>query len=402
MAVTQTPRFALPQWSSGTDSYPGRTGFNEILALLETKAAIAFPSGLLTNRPTGGTFGRFYLATDQGTDGRLYYDGGSGWIELNTNGGGGPGQPILIGGTASEGISNRSARADHTHVLPLATAANHGALSAQHYDMLDKATANVVDNAIVRRTSAGHIYLPPTGFGPWDAVTREYVDMKTGDTSGATAAVVGGAIVRRWSSGHVSGPDPDKPEFYTTKRYVDNKTWAAGDITSGTLSRHRVDGSIPAWNYVIGGTYSTLAVDSNGRFGKWSSSERGKTNIRPFEADPRELLKPGAYKFNRLNADGSVNPKVEIGTIAEWSAPYIPELVEYGPDQLDEDGNPVGGIKVQGWTYMTWTAVQQYLHQWQTGRVDLLEQENAELIQQNADLTERIEALEAAVAKLTA
>lgn len=263
MVESQTTRFKLPQWSAGTDAYPGRTGFNNFLKLLEDQAALVYPSGPISNRPSSGAFGRFYLATDQGGTGRLYYDGGSGWVELNTNGGGGPGQPLAIGGSGSEGVGNRSARADHTHPLPLATAANHGALASQHFDLLNKATPNVepqtlaqrnyqsqlsvgnpthADHAVNRRYidnigshtiqpgqlvrrwdgsgSNGTIHVP-TPTAPADAVNKGYAD-----DLGA-ASIIPSAIVRRWSSadnGAISGPDPGKPEFYATKRYVDGRT----------------------------------------------------------------------------------------------------------------------------------------------------------------------------------
>lgn len=270
MAVTETSRFRLPQWSAGTDPYPGRTGFNNILRLLEDQAAIAYPSGPIGSRPQSGTFGRFYLATDQGTPAnpvsRLYYDGGSGWVEINTNGGGGPGTRVVIGGTPTEGISSRSARADHTHDLPYANSTTAGALSPQHYDLLAGATATATAGQIPRRTSSGQLIVPTTPGGSTDATSKSYVDAATADIrtasylvrpgelvrrwsgSGSNGTIhvpdptgpsdacnkryaddlgsasytgFGGAIVRRWGSEHVSGPDPDKPEFYATKRYVD-------------------------------------------------------------------------------------------------------------------------------------------------------------------------------------
>lgn len=239
--------------------------------------------------------------------------------------------------------------------------------------LLETATHLVEPNTLVKRHSSGAVHMMDP-IAPSDAANKRYVD-----TVGS-GAVDAGQLVRRGSDGNFLVPSsPTHGQHPTAKSYVDGKTWSASDITSGTFNYARVAGSTPAWNYTVGGTYSTLAVQSDGRLGKWSSSERYKTNIEPFEADPRELLKPQAFRFNRFNPDGTVNPKVEIGTIAERSAPYIPELVEWGPDHADPEVGPSEEPRIQGWTYMTWTAVQQYLHQWQTGRVDALEAENRRL-----------------------
>lgn len=290
MAETQTTRFKLPQWSLGTDPYPGRVGWNNILKLLEDQAAIAFPSGPLSGRPQSGTFGRFYLANDQGTPAapvsRLFYDSGSGWVELNTNGGGGPGTPIAINGTATEGTSSRSARADHVHSFPFATSGNPGALAPQHFDLLNGATALLHSGMLVRRTSGSQVVVPTTPGGTNDAASKAYVDTKTADIGTASHTVKpgelvrrwsgtgsngtihlpdptaaedgvnkryadalgsssftgqGGKIVRRWGSEHVSGPDPDKPEFYATKRYVDGRVSRAEWKVNAAPIQHGLD-----------------------------------------------------------------------------------------------------------------------------------------------------------------
>jgi hypothetical protein len=223
------------------------------------------------------------------------------------------------------------------------------------------------------------------------------------DIANATHLVVPGALVRRWSgNGTFHAPLPAAPADVANKEYVDsvrdtlsnsisNHNHSAGDITSGTLpasrigshnhsageitsgtiSRARIDGSTPAWNYTISGTYSTLAVDSNGRFGKWSSTERHKTNISRWEPDPRKLLGPDAWLYDRIDQEtGEVIPVREVGTIAERNEPFVPEFVQYGPDSVDEDGNPETEERVQGWDYARWTSAHQYLHKWQTRRQD--------------------------------
>lgn len=403
MAVTQTPRFTLPQWSAGTDSYPGRTGFNDILGLIEDQAAIAYPSGLIANRPASGAFGRFFLATDQGTSGRLYYDGGSGWIELNTNGGGGIPTAVTVGGTAvatDEGSSNRSARADHIHRLPLATTLIHGAMSSQHYALLNASTASVVNNAILRRTSSGNVFLPTSGWGASDAVPKQYVDDKTADLDAATAGITGNTIVKRWSSGHISGPDPDKPEFYATKRYVDGKTWDGSRIVSRVPFEH-VDGSTHAYNTAWGGSGSirTVHVTSGGEFCFYSSTERHKTNIEAWDINPRDALAVEPVEFDRLDPDtGEPTGVHDYGVRAEQAGQHLPMFLEH-----EEDGS------VGGWSYLRWTTAHQVLHRWHAQRADDQQEEidalHRTVTQQAgtiAELQHAVDALTEAVAKLTA
>lgn len=221
MAVTNTPRFSLPQWSAGTDPYPGRVGFNEIHQLLENQAAVVYPSGAIANRPRSGTFGRFYLATDQGSGGRLYYDGGSGWIEINTNGGGGAGMPVVIGGVGAEGSSDRSARADHTHALPMATTTTHGALASQHYEMLATATPSIVANTLARRGGTGQLSVAGPSH-PDHAVNKRYVD----DTAGTYLAEAN-TLVRRYSNGHFRVPGSGQGDLDAINRQYMNSvsTW---------------------------------------------------------------------------------------------------------------------------------------------------------------------------------
>lgn len=224
MAVTKTPRFSLPQWSAGTDAYPGRVGFNEIHQLLEDQAAVVFPSGPVANRPRSGTFGRFFLATDQGSGGRLYYDGGGGWIELNTNGGGGPGAPVVIGGSGSEGSSDRSARSDHTHTLALATTANHGAMASQWVTLLEGATMQAASNTLALRDSAGRLTAAyPNSSVTTSVATVGYINTRLGSTSNGTWDNIANTPAVRGADGTFYVSPPVKGLNPATKTYVDGK-----------------------------------------------------------------------------------------------------------------------------------------------------------------------------------
>ena len=74
MAETKTVRVQLPQWSEGSDPRPDRAKTNAIHQAIENQMVIDVPAGQLKNRPVQGTRGRLFCATDQGSDGRVYYD----------------------------------------------------------------------------------------------------------------------------------------------------------------------------------------------------------------------------------------------------------------------------------------------------------------------------------------
>lgn len=78
MAKTFTPRFGLPQWSSGQDTV-SRGDFNAALAVIEANAAMD-TQGTMATRPAYGKRGRYYQATDTG---KLYRDSGTSWDLIN-------------------------------------------------------------------------------------------------------------------------------------------------------------------------------------------------------------------------------------------------------------------------------------------------------------------------------
>lgn len=75
MAITDTPRFGLPQWGAGSDSV-NHEQFNAAFAALESLGAVCV-QGVLSARPAAGAGLRFYYATDTGV---LYFDTGSAWV----------------------------------------------------------------------------------------------------------------------------------------------------------------------------------------------------------------------------------------------------------------------------------------------------------------------------------
>ena len=79
MAVTTTSRFGIYRWSSGSDAFT-RTHMDTSHQMIEQKGAI-YAQGLFSARPSAGTEGRFYFATDTSA---MYYDTGSSWASVQT------------------------------------------------------------------------------------------------------------------------------------------------------------------------------------------------------------------------------------------------------------------------------------------------------------------------------
>lgn len=171
MTVSKTPRLELEQYSAGTDPHPGRTKFNEERAQLDALVAIAI-KGTTAQRPAAGKVNRFYWDT---TVDRLYFDDGAAWKEVTTNGGGGIGTAIVPGAAATEGTSSRSARADHTHSLPVATSVLPGAMSATDKAKLDAATAAPTPNTLVLLDANGRSQVAAPSAGG-DITNKTYVD----------------------------------------------------------------------------------------------------------------------------------------------------------------------------------------------------------------------------------
>ena len=171
MAIEIDPRTGLKTYSAGTDPHPTRIDHKAERDLLAAIMAMA-EQGPTGDRPTSGKWGRFYWDTSVN---RLYFDDGTQWMEVTTNGGGGAGRTILVAGGATEGTSDRSARADHVHSIPLATQFAHGALSSTDKAALNGATSNGAANQLVKNDSSGrHSVTTPTAAS--HASNKGYVD----------------------------------------------------------------------------------------------------------------------------------------------------------------------------------------------------------------------------------
>ena len=279
MAETKTVRVQLPQWSEGSDPRPDRAKTNAIHQAIENQMVIDVPAGLLKNRPVQGVRGRLFCATDQGSDGRVYYDNGTTWVALNTTGGGGPGLPIVINGTGAEGSSLQSARADHTHAIPLATKDNAGAMPSQWAQLCADATSAPTPGTVAVRDSGGRLTAnPPTS--AQHVATRDWVE-----NAGSTAPLPG--LASRNTAGQMSVGNPTDPRHATPKSYVDDRV-QKGDpyATGGTLMQRWSSGR----GANVEDPYNPLECANRRYVDSRSSRREWKTNIRenPYGLD--ELL----------------------------------------------------------------------------------------------------------------
>ncbi len=326
MAVTKTPRFQLDQWSASSDPRPGRVDTNRIHALIESQAAKVYPSGVLSDRPATNVFGSFYLATDQGVDGRLYYNGGTGWVALNTVGGGGPGKPLIINGDGGEGSSLLAARADHTHPLPLATRDNAGAMASQWAERMENATAQATGNTLVVRDSGGRIIAQkPTAAG--HLATKDYVDTDTGSTGRE-----GFTLARRDSAGRLNVSTPATDYHAVTKQYVDDRIYPVNQYAVG-------DTVIRRWSSGRGGNVedpgNPLEIANKRYVDSRASRREWKTNIRENPYGLEEILQVDTYLYDYKDSAPAVGTD-ELGPMVDELARVMPLLTTDGDDGAPE------------------------------------------------------------------
>lgn len=352
MAVTKTPRFQLPQWSQGSDPRPGRVDTNTIHQLIETQAAKVYPSGTYANRPGTNIFGSFYLATDQGVGGRLYYNSGTEWIALNTVGGGGPGKPIVINGTAVEGTSLLAARADHTHTIPLATKDRAGAMASQWAELCENATAAPTANTVAVRDSGGRLTARPP-VSAQHVATMDWVL-----NAGSTGPQAG--LAARNSAGQMSVGNPSHPLHATNKQYVDDRIYPVDQYATGATVMRR-------WSSGRGANVedpvNPLETANRRYVDTTRSRTTWKTNIQPMRAGLNEVrdLNPVTFDYK---ADAPATGTGVHGGLVEQVARVLPQLVVNGDDGAPER------IRDRELTWVLVNAVQQL-----ADRVDELSEE---------------------------
>ena len=151
MAITNSPRLGIERWSHGTDRHPPRAVWDAQQAILDDLVAIDRQYATLADRPAAGVRGTYCWVEENGV---LYRDDGAQWRPI-VQFGGGAGAAVVAGGSGAEGTSARTARADHSHPLPLATASAHGAMRKEDKALLDGATSAATASTLAQRDSAG-------------------------------------------------------------------------------------------------------------------------------------------------------------------------------------------------------------------------------------------------------
>lgn len=263
MAQVIGTRIGLTTYTAGTDPRPGRTEHNAERQLLEANVVIG-GQGIEAARPTAGKGKALYWNADRTT---LQWDTGAGWQDISTNGGGGAGRPVLVAGTAAEGTSDRSARADHTHNLVLATASAHGAMSSTDKAKLDGAVSTATASRLILRDGSGRAQVSSPSAAA-DIANKGYVDatiggaaapVVTSDNNGlatpsilaaatlvhsATVSNDAGTLAIRDAAGRLQVSTPSAVSDAAPKSYVDGQISGhrhdATHITSGTLNSARL------------------------------------------------------------------------------------------------------------------------------------------------------------------
>ena len=348
--MKKTARLGLETYTEGSDPHPTRTKFGSEREILDALVALA-SQGVTSARPAPGVLNRLYWDT---TVKRLYWDDGAAWNEITTNGGGGAGKSITPGVAAVEGTSARSARADHTHLLELATAAVDGAMSKADKSKLDGARPDAVPNALVQRDSGGR-YQAAAPSAAGDVANKIYVDNQI-ETRAATnhthtwaqvtgaPAFITAADGDRWYAQKAHTHDwsqiTGKPVLvslgYADANYARSATFnqriTAGNSytylkspngsTAFSVNDNGTVGASAAYNTnaATGGSWRALWVNSSGIFGYNLSSRKYKTNEQPYEPDAR-LLEDVSPKWYQLKADvlenGSAGAAWHVNFIAE-------------------------------------------------------------------------------------
>lgn len=354
MAKIVGTRLGLITYSDPQDTRPGRLEYNAERVLLEQNVVIG---GQGTNgaRPTAGRGKAAYWNTDRNV---LQWDDGKGWQDVSTVGGGGVPQTIRTTGTGAEGSNIRGARADHTHVLPLATASANGAMAAADKERLDSATRTSTPNTLMLRDENGRAQAvsPSTSA---DVATKGYVDATIGGAAApvvsaqdnglatpsilaasqtvvdATAAATANTLVRRDSAGRTQVATPSATLDAANKTYVDSQLSGqrhdASHIISGTLNPARLP-------LATGSAHGALAAADKSKLDGASSTNTGGTLVSRTSAGTAEFgapLNPSdaatkAYVDNGLagkaaQAHTHAAGDITTGTIATTRLPLATE-----------------------------------------------------------------------------
>ncbi|MGG7653495.1 hypothetical protein [Kocuria rosea] len=192
----------------------------------------------------------------------------------------------------------------------------------------------------------------------------------------ATPYADANSIVRRWDSGVIRvGTSVDHPQDALNRGAGDARysrpghTHAGADITSRIPFEH-VDGSADAWsNSNLGSSWTSVAVNSSGFFGRYPSARKYKKNITPWNPDPQTIVDmiPVTYDVKVTEAGHSDDQSSDRGLIGFTADDYVTTRRELVLKV---------GEEVEGFHYHLMPVAQQVVLRWHEDRLKTVEAEN--------------------------
>ncbi|WNN95975.1 minor tail protein [Arthrobacter phage Hirko] len=365
MAITQTIRFLLKKYSSGGDPHPSRVEFNTMIDAIENNAAMFVPPG---TRPPAGKVGRWFW---DATASRMYYDDGATWQDQNPNGGGGPGAKVIPGAAAAEGVSAKSARADHTHTIDLVTAAVDGAMPKADKAKLDAATDAATASALMRRDASGRVSIAtPTLAG--HATTKGYVDGAVSSAANAAAdyadsAVTAAPVATSAAAGKMSAADKVKLDAATPEATPNTlmMTDASGRakvatpaVTADAANKGYVDTAVTGAKTYADSAVSGAPAATTTAAGKMSAADKAKLDAASSASTPNTVMMTdafGRYKAVAPSASTDVANKAYVDTAATGAKDYADDAVAAAPAATTTAAGKMSAadkVKLDGATYL--------------------------------------------------
>jgi hypothetical protein len=222
---------------------------------------------------------------------------------------------------------------------------------------------------VLRSSDTGIVRFNTAGADEHDGINRGYLNSRLSNYALSSHS-------HSWAS------ITSKPSTFPPSGHQHN----GESITSGTVPWERISGSTRAYSETSGGsTWATVAVSSGGKFFRYTSARKYKTNIGPLTedlVDPVRALAIEPVVFDRV--DNGL--KGYWGVIADDHVEHFSNLV-----QFSEDG------EVEGWHYELWTVVQQVVLRYLDARLKTVERELADERTARKAIEKRLAAIESAL-----
>ncbi len=241
MAVSTTPRFGITRWSASGDPLT-RAQMDASHAAIEAKGAI-YLHGTAASRPSAGTEGRFYYATDTSI---TSYDDGVAWRDITSA------NTVTL--TGSQTLTNKNLTAPViTGTIALPATTSIGTVSDTEISYLDGVTSSIQTQLNTKSPSAsptftGTVTLPSTTsigtvssteIGYLDGVTsaiQTQIDGKSNTGHGHAIADVSGLQTALDDKAPLSSPSLVTPSLGVATATSINKVALTAPATSATLT----------------------------------------------------------------------------------------------------------------------------------------------------------------------